>query len=574
MAKTTKVNVNNNELNKVITNLENASDLVGSAKSLNNSKIAKYSKLKADDQINNALEYLISCLSLEDKVISLCTDSVKKMQKTIKKFDEKKSIKQKIKKNLNAKNEEKLKKNYESLVGLIGAKKAKKYVEGLGLGSKVKFSKDAKSIIGLKKKKTTNITKTTSNKAVVTTNKSVTNDSRSNTIKQTNAKTTKKTNSKTATVASLKKDLKNALKNGKSKKASKYYQLLVTAIGAKKTNKYLNRLGYDKNLQKKYIEEEISSITNKIQDKKSDTNNSNTTNDKRVNIIEKNDDRKPNIFENFNNNEQNKPNDDLTTIPDDTQNNIPNDKQDNMPNSNNSNNNSNNIIQGDNKDDVVATITPSKPEDNNNSNNEVVNNYYDSSDSDDYDYYDSEIEDSHIEENRVSETPIEQTEKDIVDDDLTDIDEDKSSKNKVITIDEEEEIENSNKNSSNLGVAVPLGLGAIATGAAAVAGVRYVKNKHNNSEEYIDDYEEDEEENDYNIESEYIDSAQYENDSKDDIYKGPAGSNYMNTEGLEEIDNLDENSKSNNYIDPSIIDDEEDIEDLALDELNSGLYNV
>ena len=96
------------------------------------------------------------------------------------------------------------------------------------------------------------------------------------------------------------------------------------------------------------------------------------------------------------------------------------------------------------------------------------------------------------------------------------------------------------KKSSGLGAAVPIGLGTIATGAAAVAGVRYVKNRHDHQEEYEDDYD-DENNNLDDSNEEYVDSAQYDD-----------GSSYMDDDYLGPVDNSDI-STEDSYVDPGRI---------------------
>lgn len=110
----------------------------------------------------------------------------------------------------------------------------------------------------------------------------------------------------------------------------------------------------------------------------------------------------------------------------------------------------------------------------------------------------------------------------------------------------------SSKKSSGLGAAVPIGLGIAATGAAAVAGVRYVKNKKLN-EDYDENY--DDENNDV-----YNDEVPSDSAYMADDYLGPEGSSYT------------EVPDDNEYTDAEALEEEAGVsdfsEDAALNELN------
>ena len=127
-------------------------------------------------------------------------------------------------------------------------------------------------------------------------------------------------------------------------------------------------------------------------------------------------------------------------------------------------------------------------------------------------------------------------------------------KTNVVSITDDSET-SSTKKSGGLGAAIPIGLGTIATGAAAVAGVRYVKNRHDNQEEYDENY--DDENNNLDSDSEFVDAAQYDD-----------GSTYMDDDYLGPVDNdLSEDS----YVDPEDLEDIEDFsEDSVLEDLNSN----
>ena len=138
-----------------------------------------------------------------------------------------------------------------------------------------------------------------------------------------------------------------------------------------------------------------------------------------------------------------------------------------------------------------------------------------------------------------------------------------SKKSSVISINDNNE--STTKKTSGLGAAVPIGLGTIATGAAAVAGVRYVKNRHESQEEYNDDY--DDENNGLDSDNEYVDSAKYDsgNDYTEDEYLGPAGSVYQEVNEEQIGDKIEEI-----YVDPEELEEYEELdEDSVLNELNS-----
>lgn len=133
------------------------------------------------------------------------------------------------------------------------------------------------------------------------------------------------------------------------------------------------------------------------------------------------------------------------------------------------------------------------------------------------------------------------------------------SKNKTNVINITDDSTSDSKKSSGMGAAVPIGLGAIATGAAAVAGVRYVKNRHEGQEEYDEDYDdEDNKLDDGN--NQYVDSAQYsnENDYTSDDYLGPAGSTYTD---------VDNNDVEDNYVDPEELETDSDDSDFSNDKV-------
>lgn len=208
------------------------------------------------------------------------------------------------------------------------------------------------------------------------------------------------------------------------------------------------------------------------------------------------------------------------------------------------------ISDDDNKnEDTVVTPTPNN---NDNGNNNGGNNTsYNSTSSNQNAIENTSTGISGSDATTETETIIDATAgteeiiKDKIDDD---------SKTNVVTITDDSET-TTTKKSSGLGAAVPIGLGTIAAGAAAVAGVRYVKNRHENQEEYSEEY--DDENNNLDSDSEYQDSAQYDN-----------GSTYMDDDYLGPIDTA---FSEDGYVDPTDLEEIEELsDDSVLEELNSN----
>lgn len=221
-------------------------------------------------------------------------------------------------------------------------------------------------------------------------------------------------------------------------------------------------------------------------------------------------------------------------------------------NTNTSNNNS----------EVVAeeTTTPNNTnnENNQNQNATVVNTS--NSNTNNGNYANSNNNNQNTIENTSTEVPNSdantQVETPTVSDNTTSQPVKEPTKNNVVSITDDSET-TTTKKSSGLGAAVPIGLGTIATGAAAVAGVRYVKNRHDNQEEYDENY--DDENNNLDENDEYVDSAQYDNGSSymDDDYLGP----------VDENNNLSEDS----YVDPEDLEENDNFsDDVVLEDLNSN----
>ncbi|MCI8347128.1 MAG: hypothetical protein HFJ12_04190 [Bacilli bacterium] len=95
-------------------------------------------------------------------------------------------------------------------------------------------------------------------------------------------------------------------------------------------------------------------------------------------------------------------------------------------------------------------------------------------------------------------------------------------KEEIVSITGGDKESSSKKGGNGLSTAIPIGLGVAATGAAAVAGVRYVKNRKQNEDmdEFYDD-----ENNNLEDESEYADIPSDSAYMRDD-YLGPEGSSY------------------------------------------------
>ena len=242
-------------------------------------------------------------------------------------------------------------------------------------------------------------------------------------------------------------------------------------------------------------------------------------------------------------------------------------------------NNENNSTDG----DVVADVTSdtesdtssttdnveTNQENNSEQNNTVVNNTTNNNSNDsnnnggnntNYNNNQAAVENTSTEVNNQETTSQVETDTNDTIDSTTVIDDSNSSKTdtktNVVSITDDTETTSTTKKSSGLGAAVPIGLGTIATGAAAVAGVRYVKNRHNTQEEYDENY--DDENNDLNEDGEYVDAAQYDD-----------GSSYMDDDYLGPVE--DSVSTEEEYVDPEDLEDIESFsEDSVLEDLNSN----
>lgn len=467
-------------------------------------------------------------------------------------------IKNKVKADLNNRDLKSLKKSYSSLVGAIGVKKAKNLISKLKLGDKVVFSKNAKSILRLKKNK----------------NSKSGNGSGSNTTSNTTS--TSKTGTKVlhgdvvdanlAAIANLKQRLKKALKNGNKKKAYNIYKSLVGLVGVNQAKKYLSNLGY-----KVGKNSNGEKIIKQIKDEKMNDKSSNNNGDKKKEI--------PEDPQKIGNDDDKK--DDKPENPDDSGNDDPGDsgtgddgnEEPTTPEENPSNNDNSG---GESNPSSESVATPSEDNNSNNSNNyssggndNVSNvstnndNYSDSGSSSDDSSGDGLVFDDASSDDSGSNVD----ESTLVPSDDSSIDDVVSTPTKKVKTLEDDTTTSTSSSKSGLGVAVPLGLGVVATGAAAVAGARYIKNKKEST--YDDNY--DDENNDLgddNSDYSYSDtSSNYDSDSyMSDDYLGPAGSSYTDT-------NLDENSNnsdsvSDSYIDSEEYEDDSNDDDLVLRDLN------
>ncbi len=540
-------------INKIQRNLENANGYVNKSLDQNN-------KESNNDNINIIQSFthqLQVCLNQANQCLLFEKSYIEDYAKTAKQWDQATQALKSGEKEVAIKKLNKLAKNGKSELVTKMLKES---------GYKATYKSNAKSVLviasikKIKSKKEKQKKDNTSKVATVTVASTVSKASTSTkATKATNAKVVKKTTSKATTVASLKKKLKKALKKGDAS-AVATYTLLASAIGKKKAKAYVNKLGYsvkyknNKAVSLNKMKEKNIVDVGKDGNKDKDTNKNNNTT-----TIDKNENRKPSDTIDGNNTDSN---------------------VNNNGNDNTNNNNNNNNTQDSNNNDVVASVDdtntkpeqPSNPvEDNNqtstnNTNNDSNNNSnYGARNETSSGNNDSANSDIEVEGNEnISDAQQGNAGDDIPADLDDDFDELPKKENKVTTIDTDTEVEKPKK-SGGLGVAVPLGLGTIATGAAAVAGVRYLKNR-NESEDY-DDSE------DYDEDSQYIDSAQYAED--EDEYSGPAGSVYTDVSENSVDDLYTDNTNDEieeTYIDPDDFDDDEDdfSNDKAFEEINSN----
>ncbi len=489
--------------------------------------------------INTFLTLAKNIISAEAEYISDYYKIIDKWDSTSNNSTKIKDLKLAIKKNNSSKNLSKMQTNYKKLVKLIGIDKAKAYVKKLN--SDIVFSSNSKSILSFKKKHSSASTSAATLTTVVSKPVAVSTTKK---VKNTKSKVSKNATSKASTVASIKKALKTALKNGDASAVS-IYSILVSSIGKKNASKYVGKLGY----KARYKNGEVVAVT-----KKNIQSNSKTDVGKNANSSNKSKTDTGKNSTSDNTIDTSKKDDNTTSDTIDT--------TDNNTTVDNNSNADNNTTVDNNQDtttEVVATeVTESDNSDTStpSSSNENYNESYSYEESSDNEAEDIQSTDSLPTESDTTSTETLGTEED--DNDLDDSTTVKKA-SKVVTIDDEPDIsESDSTKSSGLGVAVPLGLGAIGTGAAAVAGVRYVKNRHDNAEEYLDDYnEENIDTNSFSDDSQYVDSAQYElDDTYDDQYDGPAGSTYHDIDAEDADDSIDQPQTETSYVDPEELEDE------------------
>ena len=493
-----------------------------------------------------------SVIVAEKEYISQYKSAIENFEKISNNISSKKSLKS-------------VNKNYKKLISLVGKDEANKYVKSLNLGAK--FSKNAKSIVSfssVKSNKTSNKTssKTSSKATSSSTFSTVVSKpvavSTTKKVKSTKSKVSKKATSNASAVASLKKALKNSLKSGDASAVS-LYGILVSAIGKKNANKYVSKLGYRARykdgtvvaITKKNIQASNKTTTKQTVTNSSETSEQDSTSEDEVNTSDVEDNTTSDII--------------------DTDNNTEDDSNSNVDSDQNTDDNSGTVTE------VVAEEEPASDTSdtsNSSSNNENYNGDTSYEESSNNEAESTSSTDSESTENDTSNGATLGTEED--DSELDDTTTEKKA-SKVVTIDDDSDTdvsESSSGKSSGLGVAVPLGLGAIGTGAAAVAGVRYVKNRHDNSEEYQDDYD-DTSMDDFGEESQYVDSAQYESDDLyDDQYSGPAGSTYQDVDATVTDDFNDQSNSRIRYVDPEELESDNFKEpDEVLNELNSDQKN-
>lgn len=485
-----------------------------------------------------------SVIVAEKEYISQYKSAIENFEKISNNISSKKSLKS-------------VNKNYKKLISLVGKDEANKYVKSLNLGAK--FSKNAKSIVSFSSAKSNKTSSKTSNKATSssTFSTAVSKPVAVSTIKKvksTKSKVSKKATSNASAVASLKKALKNSLKSGDASAVS-LYGILVSAIGKKNANKYVSKLGYKARykdgtvvaITKKNIQASNKTTTKQTVTNSSETSEQDSTSEDEINTSDVED----NTTSDINNTE------------DDSNSNVDSDQ--------NADDNSGTVTEVVAEEEPASDTSDTSTSSSNNENYNGDTSYEESSNNE---AESTSSTDSESTENDTSNGATLGTEED--DSELDDTTTEKKA-SKVVTIDDDSDTdvsESSSGKSSGLGVAVPLGLGAIGTGAAAVAGVRYVKNRHDNSEEYQDDYD-DTSMDDFGEESQYVDSAQYESDDLyDDQYSGPAGSTYQDVDATV-TDNFNDQSNSRiRYVDPEELESDNFKEpDEVLNELNSDQKN-
>lgn len=508
-----------------------------------------YNKLNAylksyTENINNLYS---SYANIQSALNVVCDDIDKAIRKINKMINAYKGLEKQNNKKFGDRSATKVQKQLTTLLKYgVSAKEIKSIAKELGY--KVKISHKVVSILNKTKKKSSSSSsrKTSVSKTASTTSKT------------TASKKAKHSKSKVAVIAKLKKDLKKALKDGKKAKAFSIYKSLVGLVGTTKAKSYLSGLGYKvgKNSDGVKVIKQVKqqSTTSTKDTSKTKTKTQTTKSNSNNNANKNSNPAKPN---------SGTTNDSGKEDPSDN-----NDNNNNEPTTNVSGDGNTGVEKQPSNESVATPSDDNTTLDSNVSNNNSSrvsnvsnnNNYSDNNSGDSGLVFDGEESDgntSSIDESNL--VPSDTEDDSSVDDTISE-----TPSKKVKTL-EDDTPKSTSSSKSGLGVAVPLGLGVVATGAAAVAGARYIKNKKDSSYE---DENYDDEDNNLDEDSSYTDtSSDYSSDDyMNDNYLGPAGSSYTDT-------NLDETSDSSDAVD-NYIDSEEfendtnDEEDLVLKDLN------
>lgn len=536
-----KVSIDYKELKSASNKIIKAYEKLDNTINKYNINITQIHTLKIDDQVRAASNDLTRCISQEKKLLQSNNEELLDIISKVKAWDTKRT-KKSIVKYIKSNDSNKVTKKYKKLVSLLGAKKAKKFLENKAskLGYNVKISKNVVSLTKKKTKSSATLAKSTG--AVVTNTKSIVS-----TVKSTSTTTSTSTSTSTTKkqkIKRLKQKLRKNLKNGNLVAAATTYSSLVALIGEDKAKAYLKKLGYSVTNKNGKVTISKTSTKKTKTDTKDDENSDKTQDEDGTDSDTTSDEISD------------------TTSDDDTS---ITDNEEDISDDNSSSNESvaTETVNQEEQDTTLVEQTSNKEESYNyNTKTQEVStstNGDDTSNQSSTDNTNSTHENTTVVDTEVDEANT-----------LSEKEELESSNN-VISITDDDDSFSSSKSSSSLGSAVPIGLGAIATGAAAVAGVRYVKSRHENQEEYDEGY--DDEDNNLTNENQYVDSAQYDTDNNylEDEYLGPAGSSYTDVD-LELEEDAITNNLEESYIDPEELEESlnADFEDdSVLKELNN-----
>lgn len=540
-----KVSIDYKELKNASNKILKSYEKLDSCISKYNINMTQIHVLKIDDQVRAAYNDLTKCISQEKKLLQNNNEELLDIISKIKSWDTKRTKKSLVK-YIKSNDSTKVTTKYKKLVSLLGAKKAQKYLKNQAskLGYNVKISE---SVVSLTKKKITSAsTLAKSTGAVVTNTKTIVSTIQSTSTTSTDK--TKTTSTKKEKIQRLKQKLRKYLKNENLTAAATTYSSLVALMGEDKAKAYLKKLGYK--ATKKNGKVTISKISkettkktetadkdkNTIKDEKDTTSDGNSDNDKPTEDNKAENDKQTTDDSSTTNNEQNTQDNNNEAVATET---VTKEEQSTIveqtPNKEKNYNTTTQEVSTSANGDVVTESTTDNSTDANNTNSVDTN---------------TEVNDTNTN---------------------SAVTEGKGNNNVISITEDDDSFSSSSKTSSGLGAAVPIGLGAIATGAAAVAGVRYVKSRHENQEDYDENY--DDENNNLTSENQYVDSAQYDTDSSymDDNYLGPAGSSYTDVDLDLEEDAILNNSEES-YIDPEELEESLDADfedDSVLKELSN-----